>query len=644
MNKRLMGQVWVNVCFLLFTVLLSNCSDSKPIPATITSVQITSTVLNPASGSKTNIAVNVSGSGEFSKAVTWSAVPNLGSFSDFSEQVVFYTAPNVPSEIQVTIRATSVADSSKFGDLILTIKQATPPSLKISPTWAAYTEQVTADITGMNLSSLNLKLIDPITDQSINLTPNVLSNKVLFSVPSTPQISGGPKRLVVSDGSVTLNTTLNILGEVDATVVVLSVKPEFSETQVKTKLEPLGLTLRPNGFSALGGSTGVCAGSLAMVDLNSKPLGQTLELLKSQDFVWTADPQALWKADPETLWDRGNFGTSPDIIRNVTLEDPNTTLLNTAGEGMTLALLDTGITDFRSELVSQELPPNQPVSRVTTEVDFTGEGTEDLFNVIPIDPQVRALRYHGSLVAFMASGNTVGLARKASLSNFKVCDKYGMCLASRAIQGLCTAIDGKSDIPTGTGISKPDPNKLVLNLSLGGDTPVEAVRNILKNALNSNIAIAAAIGNEPANTNRINGTSQAHYPASFDEPNDPNRLNGLLVVGSASLTDSPNSTNKVWKHSPTSRLGSRLDLVAPGEELIGSEVSTGGTSFATALVSGALAIWRTQCPKISVLELESKLKEHARLQAIDLTDQNPNKVGKGMLFIPTQFSCPNPQP
>jgi subtilisin len=518
-NKCLMDQIRIGISFLFFTVLLFSCSDSTQTtippttPTTITSVQITSTVLNPTSGGKITIALSVYGTGQFSKAVTWSTVPSLGSFSTASDQGVDYTAPNVSSETQVTIRATSVADPSKFGDLILTIKLAIPPSFKISPTWAAYTEQVTADITGINFSSFTLKLIDPITNQFTNLKPNISNNKVLFSVPSTLQVSGGPKRLEVSDGSVTLNTTLNILGEVDSTVIILSVKPEFSEAQVKTKLEPLGLNLRPNSFASLGGSSGICAGSLALVDINNKPLGQTLEILKSQDFAWTADPQALWKADPETLWDRGNFGQSSNLLAPVLEATPTD-----YGRDVSIGILDTGVDDFLKALQFGK-----------DAKDFTGEGIADLFNVKPFTDTVsnRPYEYHGSLVALMAAGNGYSIANQASILSIKVCDQYGICIASRVAQGLCYAL------------STQKTNSLILNLSFGGDTPVQLVRNILQIALAPEVGtlVASSMGNEPSENDSGFVNSQAHYPASFDDPSNSDRLNGMLVVGAASLVE-----------------------------------------------------------------------------------------------------------
>jgi Subtilase family len=97
---------------------------------------------------------------------------------------------------------------------------------------------------------------------------------------------------------------------------------------------------------------------------------------------------------------------------------------------------------------------------------------------------------------------------------------------------------------------------------------------------------------------------------------------------------------QVWlKRALTSRRGNRLDLIAPGEYLSPSEQSTGGTSFATGVVTGALAAWRSVCPTLEAVQIETKLKQFARLTIIDEADRNADKVGKGMVFIPAVLDC-----
>ncbi|MER3483885.1 MAG: hypothetical protein C4332_12750, partial [Meiothermus sp.] len=56
---------------------------------------------------------------------------------------------------------------------------------------------------------------------------------------------------------------------------------------------------------------------------------------------------------------------------------------------------------------------------------------------------------------------------------------------SNVVKGVCYALS-----------QVPDRSKLVLNLSLGGDTPVDVLEAILKYALGKGTLIAAAGGNQ----------------------------------------------------------------------------------------------------------------------------------------------------
>ena len=97
----------------------------------------------------------------------------------------------------------------------------------------------------------------------------------------------------------------------------------------------------------------------------------------------------------------------------------------------------------------------------------------------------------------------------------KVCDDQGVCNTSTVILGICHAL-----------VEAPDLSRLVLNLSLGGDTPIDALEAILGYALDRNVLVAAAGGNEG-----LEG-SPVHYPAAFDLP-------GLLAVAALQAQELP---------------------------------------------------------------------------------------------------------
>ena len=110
--------------------------------------------------------------------------------------------------------------------------------------------------------------------------------------------------------------------------------------------------------------------------------------------------------------------------------------------------------------------------------------------------------------------------------------------------------------------------------AVGGDTPVEALKIALQAALGQGIPVAAAAGNQ--------GTqgSPAHYPAALDLP-------GLVAVGALDRNLSPASYSTQGVYVDLAAPGTGLECVTPG----GGQGQCTGTSFATPLVAGAMALW-----------------------------------------------------
>lgn len=126
----------------------------------------------------------------------------------------------------------------------------------------------------------------------------------------------------------------------------------------------------------------------------------------------------------------------------------------------------------------------------------------------------------------------------------------------------------------------------VLNLSWGQAKQFSHIdQSIIDYAISRDVAIVAAAGN-------ANGSIAPYYPASY---------RGVLSVGNVDLTD---------KVSSSSSLGVHLDIMAPGES---SYTTTnrqseyyieyaGGTSFASPVVTGVLAIARSKYPELNPYE------------------------------------------
>lgn len=142
----------------------------------------------------------------------------------------------------------------------------------------------------------------------------------------------------------------------------------------------------------------------------------------------------------------------------------------------------------------------------------------------------------------------------------------------------------------------------VLNLSWGGSAFSAALSNALWAARADGIVVAAAAGNNAADTDLT-----PYYPASLP-------LDNVVAVGASTRTD------ERWSFSNFG--ANTVDLFAPGAAIY-STASSGdaayqsrdGTSMATAHVSGALALLRQARPQSSPAEWIARLRASADIKS-----------------------------
>jgi serine protease AprX len=265
-----------------------------------------------------------------------------------------------------------------------------------------------------------------------------------------------------------------------------------------------------------------------------------------------------------------------------------------SGQGTTVAIMDTGIDnlpDFAGRLVGG--------------VDLTGEGNpfQDSYG-------------HGTFVAGLIAGNGAssngqysGEAPGANLVSVKVAGASGTTTLSTLIEGLQWAVDHQGRY----GIN-------VLNLSLGFRPTESTVINPLDQAVeavwNSGIAVVVSAGN----TGPFNGTilSPGDDPlvitvGALDDMGSGNvssdEMNDFSAVG-------PTSPDGWAKPDLVTSGRSVVSLAAPGSTIynanpgsvIGQANFVGsGTSFSSAITSGAAALVLADNPGLSPNQLKGRL-------------------------------------
>src|SRR5215469_13501988 len=143
---RLLGILAAACCVLTLVACGGSSSNST---STITLVGASCSPTSIAAGQTSQCTATVSGTGNFSSAVTWTASGN-GTINPTSG---LFTASTVPFTTQFTITATSTQDTSKTGSTIITVNTAGTVTLvgaTCSPTSisAGQISQCTASVSG----------------------------------------------------------------------------------------------------------------------------------------------------------------------------------------------------------------------------------------------------------------------------------------------------------------------------------------------------------------------------------------------------------------------------------------------------------------------------------------------------------------
>ena len=243
------------------------------------------------------------------------------------------------------------------------------------------------------------------------------------------------------------------------------------------------------------------------------------------------------------------------------------------GEGITIAILDTGIDDTHPDLDDLDDNPGTTDPKVLDEVNFSDDLTADDGNG------------HGTHCASIAAGTGetyTGVAPGAWLYNVKVLNKNGAGLWSGIIAGIQYAVLGPD------GVADTGDEADILSLSLGGTGTdgTDPVSQAVDLAVAQGAIVAISAGNSGDGYFTVGSPGVAHE---------------VITVGA---TDKSDIIASFSSRGPTIDFRIKPDVVAPGVNIVaaraygtslGSPVdeyytSVGGTSMSAPHVAGAAAL------------------------------------------------------
>lgn len=250
------------------------------------------------------------------------------------------------------------------------------------------------------------------------------------------------------------------------------------------------------------------------------------------------------------------------------------------GEGVTVAVLDTGVDADHSDLIGAVLPGVDltAMGGADGHTDLTGHGT-GMAGLI-------AARGHGP-----ASG-ALGIAPRSTILPVRV----------RAISGAGSHTAEGIDWATRNGAR-------VICIASAGDPDPDLLAAI-RAAHKADVVIVAAAGNLPDD-------SRVRWPAAYPG-----------VIAAAGI-------DRQGNHAPVSVTGPEVDLAAPAVDIVSTDRGGGygkgtGTSDATAIIAGAAALVRARYPGLSAEQVVHRLTATA-------TDKGPpgrdDQYGYGVLDL-----------
>ena len=249
---------------------------------------------------------------------------------------------------------------------------------------------------------------------------------------------------------------------------------------------------------------------------------------------------------------------------------------HTRGEGVKIAVLDTGCDLEHPDLADNLLPGVNYVKFGEPPIDDCGHGSHVTGILVAIDNEI----------------GMVGVCPKAKVMPVKVLDSKGngnmLCVSA----GIKWAADNGADF---------------IQMSLGTPIKVQQVRKAIQYAMAKGVITFCAAGN-------AGNTKEIFYPANYPE---------TISIG---------AIDKNFKRAKFSNIGENLNFMAPGVEILSTVPKNwyamiSGTSQASPFACGVAALVLSYAKKTGKLTLKTPddYKELFKKYTIPLTDNKLNQ-------------------
>lgn len=291
-----------------------------------------------------------------------------------------------------------------------------------------------------------------------------------------------------------------------------------------------------------------------------------------------------------------DFNNPQKVYAPQLLQAPMAWNFTTGSPDVKIAVVDSGVDYTHPDLAGRVLPG----------YDFINDDDD------PLDDHGHGTHIAGIIAAVGNNGvGMVGICPDCSIIPVKVLDANNVGTWGSVAAGITYAVDAGADI---------------INLSLGGSSVAQAVREAVDYAVQHDVLVVAAAGN--------GRTDAPFYPAALDN-----------VIGVSATRDDDTR----WS---LSNYGDYVDLAAPGfaiystyndpDNFYGGYTFMSGTSMAAPHVAGVAALLLSQDPNRSAADLERLL----RSSALDLGEPGRDDYfgyGRVDAFMALQLEAPLPQ-